>query len=189
MYGIFAVLACLVFIGFPMLMSQCCIERKRVNLSYGMWMFKWTLLSLAGKWMLETYDVVEVIMKENETGKKFDPYKLLHIKNDGSYATPEIETAFHRLASKYHPSRVDASKIPLDKAVKRWENLNVAYETLTDEAMFVNYQQYGHPEGTKTMKVLNAAIPYWVLEEDFRPTLVMWCFVSAIALMLAIGVW
>ena len=92
LYVIFAIQCCLVFIGFPLLMSQCCIEKKRVNLKYGRWMMKWTLISMVGKWMLETYDMVEAQMKIDELGKNdFDPYKLLHINNDGSFNTPVIE--------------------------------------------------------------------------------------------------
>ena len=61
----------------------------------------------------------------------FDPYKLLHIANDGSFNTKEIKNAYKRLAKKYHPDAVNTEVISEDKAQRRWLNLRKAYETLT----------------------------------------------------------
>ena len=60
LYVMFGVQCCLVFLGFPFLLSQCSSGEKRHHLSYGKWMVKWALLSFVGKWMLETYDLVEI---------------------------------------------------------------------------------------------------------------------------------
>ena len=142
LYGIFAIQCCVVFIGFPLLMHSCCNEKKRVNLGYGGWFIKFVIVCLFTKWLIETYDIVEKHNnKKEEKGNKqvFDPYKLLHIANDGSFDTEEITFAFNRLAEKYHPSKVNADKVPYNKAVKRWENLVKAHRTLTNKRMYSNW--------------------------------------------------
>ena len=92
-------------------------------------MIKFTILSYIGKWMADTYDVVEIQMQEDASGQAaFDPYKLLHLKNDGSFNTTLHYHEFERLANKYHPDVVRAKnqnasttkKVPMDKARKRW---------------------------------------------------------------------
>ena len=79
--------------------------------------------------MADTYDVVEIQMQEDASGQAaFDPYKLLHLKNDGSFNTTLHYHEFERLANKYHPDVVRAKnqnasttkKVPMDKARKRW---------------------------------------------------------------------
>ena len=50
----------------------------------------------------------------------FDPYKLLHIDSDAGFNTQEIRDAYRRLQKKYHPDKVDLTKIPEDKAKKRY---------------------------------------------------------------------
>ena len=72
------------------------------------------------KWMLDTYELVDRQINKENTGKVFDPYKLLHIENDSSFKTDKIEQAFDRLARKYHPDNVDKNKVPYLKAKKRW---------------------------------------------------------------------
>ena len=84
---------------------------------------------------------------------------------------------------------MDANKIPYDKAMRRWERLNKAYATLTVEHMFENYQMYGDPDGSMTVKCLDAAVPRWIFEEDMRPMLITWCFIGGILLLLAIATW
>ena len=81
---------------------------------------KWALLTYFAKWMMDTYDFVDEQMVIDNTGKAFDPYKLLHITNNGDFDTPLINNSFDRLAAKYHPNRVDKEKVPRDKAMKRW---------------------------------------------------------------------
>jgi len=122
LYVIFAIQCAIVFLGFPLLLFQCSSEQKRLNLSYGRWMVKWVLCAMAGKWLLETYDLVEMQINNPKESfdTTFDPYKLLHIENDGSFGTQEIRAAFQRLAEKYHPSKVNPEKVPYVKALKRW---------------------------------------------------------------------
>ena len=42
-------------------------------------------------------------MQIDNTGKAFEPYKLLHITDNGDFDTPLIRNSFDRLAAKYHP--------------------------------------------------------------------------------------
>lgn len=61
----------------------------------------------------------------------FEPYKLLKLEDDGSFDTEIINANFQRLQKKYHPKNVNSNKVPYLKAVRRYENLIKAYETLT----------------------------------------------------------
>ena len=97
LYVLFALQCCCVFFGFPLLLFACSSTEKRLNLKYGQWMFKWVLVCFVGKWMLDTYDLVEKqIAKENkqEEVSEFNPYKLLHIKDDGSFNTALIHSEY-----------------------------------------------------------------------------------------------
>ena len=140
------------------------------------------------KWMLDTYELVDRQINTENTGKVFDPYKLLHIENDQSFNTEKIEQAFDRLSYKYHPQNVDKNKVPYLKAKKRYDNLVKAYETLTDGELYLNYIYYGDPEGSKTVKALKAFIPYWILSDDMRPMLITWGFIGGICLFLALSI-
>lgn len=52
---------------------------------------------------------------------------------------------YDKYAYKYHPKRVDKEKVPMDKALKRWKNLNKAYATLTEVDAFDNFNTFGDP--------------------------------------------
>lgn len=60
LYVIFALQCATVFLGFPILLCKCNSTQKRLNLSYMGWMVKWTVLCYVGKWMMDTYEVVEI---------------------------------------------------------------------------------------------------------------------------------
>lgn len=127
--------------------------------------------------------------EDNDPAKSaYDPYKLLHIKHDGSFGTKEMHKAFRRLDIKYHPDNVSAN-VPRAKAIKRYENLIMAYETLTQKPLFDTYVKYGHPKGLKTINAAALGIPTWILDDDFRPILITWCFVMVIAALLGMRVW
>lgn len=126
----------------------------------------------------------------------FDPYKLLHINNDGAFNTTAIYNSFDRLDVKYNPNVIraknsvqGAKKVPMDKAIKRYENLQKAFATLTQEDLFSNYLKYGTPDGSKVIYALNLAVPYWILGEEMRPMLVTWAFVGCIVIGLGFKVW
>ena len=80
-------------------------------------------------------------------------------------------------------------KVPMDKAIKRWKNLNKAIETLTDETLFWNYQTFGDPEGGRCWAAMKLSIPQWLFAEEFRSTLITRAFVCCIAIPLFLSQW
>lgn len=159
-------------------------------MNYGAWFIKMVLLFVMTKWMIESYDIVEIqIQQDNDANfKAFDPYRLLHIDKDGSFNTTAIHLAYDKLAYKYHPKKVNPEKVPMDKAIKRWQNLNKAYGTLTEPDMFENYNLYGDPRGSKTVTAVKLLYPNWIFEEDMRPMLITWAVVGGIFLLLALSI-
>ena len=119
----------------------------------------------------------------------FDPYKLLHIENDGSFDTQEIKEAYRRLAIKYHPDKVNKEKIPIEKARSRFDRLVKAYETLTKEDKFNNWIRFGDPDGSKAIQAFELALPKWILAEEFRPQLFTMMVIGFFGFFLAIQVW
>mmetsp|Transcript_36354 Transcript_36354/g.44377 ORF Transcript_36354/g.44377 Transcript_36354/m.44377 type:complete len:168 (+) Transcript_36354:260-763(+) len=129
---------------------------------------------------------------DKEAGVKiaeFDPYKLLHMPADGSFNTQGIDEAYFRLAARYHPSKVNKEKVPYVKAKRRWDNLNKAHKTLTDEKMFNNWIKFGDPMGCLTQQALEASLPTWLFEEDMKPMLYTWGFIGSICFILGFMTW
>ena len=191
LYVLFVLQSCIAFFGFPLLLSACSSTEKRLNLSYGRWMAKWMFVCFVGKWMIETYDIVEIQyakdMDPKYTPEDFNPYKLLHINDDGSFGTEQIEEAFARLSLKYDPKNSNPN-IPEWKVLRRYRRLIRAYETLTNEQKFFNYQKFGDPNGAMTVRALRLALPTWVFDEDFRPFLITWTFITIVAAILGLRV-
>lgn len=74
-----------------------------------------------------------MVINETDFPAEWSPYKVLHIEDDGSFATPEIKKAYKKLSKKYHPDKVNWEKLQghEEKVEKRWHNLVLAYDTLT----------------------------------------------------------
>lgn len=62
------------------------------------------------KWIVDVYDLTQEDVANN-MNSNFDPYRLLHMKNDASFDTKAVKQAYRRLSVKYHPDKVDKTKI------------------------------------------------------------------------------
>ena len=72
----------------------------------------------------------------------------------------------------------------MDKARKRWKNLNKAMDTLTDPEMFAAYQRWGDPDGSKTIFAIKLAWPSQLFSDEFAHTWIMWGVVGGMVLPL-----
>jgi translocation protein SEC63 len=150
-------------------LRQCCNKRERHN-HPKKGALKILVLAFFGKWIKDTYVLVEE--SQNSDLEGFDPYKLLHLENDATFDTPAIKNAYRRLSVKYHPDKVDYSKVDKDKALRRYRRLILAYETLTKEDKYQNYIRFGDPNGSMSTKAIGLAVPTFILDEAFRPKLI-----------------
>ena len=60
LYVIFGLQCAFVFIGFPFMLCKCSNAQKRHNLGYMSWMLKMMMLMIVCKWMLDSYEMVEI---------------------------------------------------------------------------------------------------------------------------------
>lgn len=75
-----------------------------------------------------------------EAKKALDPYKVLGV--DRNATQRDIQKAFHRLSLQYHPDK-NKNK----GAQEKFEEINNAYEILSDEEKRKNYDLYGDERG------------------------------------------
>ncbi|QBF34686.1 molecular chaperone DnaJ [Mycoplasmopsis phocirhinis] len=71
---------------------------------------------------------------------KKDYYKILGISKDAS--EKEIKTAYRKLAMQYHPD-----KLKDGTSDKKMQEINEAYQVLSDKEKRANYDRYGSEEG------------------------------------------
>ncbi|KAL0555689.1 hypothetical protein IC582_009643 [Cucumis melo] len=72
--------------------------------------------------------------------KTMDPYKVLGVERNASQR--EIQKAFHKLSLQYHPD-----KNKKKGAQQKFEEINNAYEILSDEEKRKNFDMYGDEKG------------------------------------------
>ncbi|XP_062210914.1 dnaJ protein ERDJ3A-like [Phragmites australis] len=72
--------------------------------------------------------------------KTLDPYKVLGVDKNASQR--DIQKAFHKLSLKYHPDKNKGKG-----AQGKFEEINNAYEILSDEEKRKNYDLYGDEKG------------------------------------------
>lgn len=86
----------------------------------------------------------------------FDPFELLEISTSANATV--IKQAYRNLSKIHHPDKGGSPE--------RFQNINLAYQALTDETAMQNYQQYGHPEGPPSSQSLDFALPDWLLHPE-----------------------
>ncbi len=83
----------------------------------------------------------------------------------GTFGTKEIKKAYRNKALKYHPDKTIADP-DQDKVRERYQLLVKAYETLTDETKYNNWQKYGNPDGSLAFRAIEVALPSFLLEPE-----------------------
>ena len=93
--------------GWIHIMWTMCSSTQRALASKRSIVLKISICLLVTKWAVSTADVVQ---QDVEFTSEYNPYKLLHIDDDGSFNTQPIREAYRRLSKKYHPDKVDMKK-------------------------------------------------------------------------------
>ena len=75
-----------------------------------------------------------------------DPYKILGIVRTASAA--EIKKSYRALAHQYHPDKNPGD----EEAEERFKEAQSAYDLLGDPAKRKKYDQFGHLEGSTSVK-------------------------------------
>jgi len=157
LYVIFTFQVLTLLIGVPLLLRDGCSEEKRREKKKSL-VIRAIIFTFVAKWLVDTHDLVQAEIEAGDMSG-FDPYKLLHIDNDSSFGTKQIRDAYYKLAKKYHPDKVNLDKIPIEKARRRYQNLVKAYHTLTKRENFDNWVKFGDPDGLRSLKALEIALP------------------------------
>jgi preprotein translocase subunit Sec63 len=187
LYVLFTFQAIVVIAMVPFLLRDARDPDKRQHRKFNL-LIRALIVGFFCKWMWDTYEIVQTQISEGDM-TTFDPYKLLHLDNDHSFGTEQIRQAYHRLAKKYHPDKVDFSKVPEEKARRRYQNLVKAYKTLTVKESFDNWIKFGDPDGSRTLKALEIALPAFLASPEMRPTLYLTLFLMIVGSILGIYVW
>lgn len=67
------------------------------------------LFALLARWCYLTVDVIST--SDSSLNSEWNPYKVLHLDDDGSFDTREIRESYRTLSRKYHPDKVDWNKL------------------------------------------------------------------------------
>ena len=120
----------------------------------------------------------------------FDPWKILQISERAT--TKEIRSAYRKLSVKYHPDKVDTSKMSekeIDAVNSAYVMISKAYKALTDDAVKENFLKYGNPDGPGEV-THGIALPKFLIEGRSSPFLVaIYILLIAVILPLAVGKW
>ncbi|KAH9619723.1 hypothetical protein KSS87_006478 [Heliosperma pusillum] len=98
---------------------------------------------------LATIVLVSLLIFVAQAKKPSDPYKILGV--DRSASQRDIKKAFHKLSLKYHPDKNKEKG-----AQQKFEEINNAYEILSDEQKRKNYDLYGEETGGPSFDSGNA---------------------------------
>jgi preprotein translocase subunit Sec63 len=101
------------------------------------------------KWTFETYEIVEADFK---FARDWNPYSILGLKDDHSFATEMIKKAYDKFDKRMKANVAKEGKsAELDLKGKHGK---LAHKTLTDPQIFKNWQDFGNPDGSAFRKAL-----------------------------------
>ncbi|KAG7811652.1 hypothetical protein KL921_001918 [Ogataea angusta] len=150
---------------------------------------KFVLVALG--WLLVAGILYQIMVQEVVVGEtNFDPWKILQI--DESASEKVIKAAYRKLSLKFHPDKVDTSKMTpkeIEAVDSAYVLINKAYKALTDDAVRENFLKYGNPDGPGDVKH-GIALPKFLIEGKISPLLVI-AYVLLIAIILpsVVGSW
>lgn len=137
---------------------------------------------------LLAYQIKSIDPSTEATG--FNPWNILGIGESAN--NREIRTAYRKMSLKFHPDKVDTSKMSqqeIDAVDAAYVRINKAYKALTDEAMKENFLKFGNPDGPAEVKH-GIALPKILVEGSTSPLLVViYILLIAVILPLYVGKW
>lgn len=68
--------------------------------------FRVALTSLLTYWAWKTVDIIQ---SDAEFASEWDPYKVLHLEDNGEFDSKAIRESYRRLSKKWHPDKVNWS--------------------------------------------------------------------------------
>ncbi|KAJ1501225.1 secretory subunit, partial [Coelomomyces lativittatus] len=99
----------------------------------------------------------------------------------------QIKKAYYKLSLVYHPDKVkDSDK--LDEANTFFASISKAYKTLTTPSLFKNFEDWGDPDGKRSL-TLGIAIPRWIVDSHSPYVLFIYGLVLGVILPYSIGRW
>ena len=86
---------------------------------------------------------------------------------ESMFNSKDVKKAYRKLAVKYHPDKVHLlPKEEQEEAPKKWLLISKSYECLTDSTKFLNWKEYGNPDGSVVSQTLDLALPSWMFDQE-----------------------
>ncbi|CAK9804102.1 Translocation protein SEC63 homolog [Anthophora quadrimaculata] len=110
----------------------------------------------------------------------FDPFEILGVSPGSSQS--DIKKAYRKLSLILHPDKETGNE-------KAFMKLTKAYQALTDEEAWKNWEKYGNPDGPGAMS-FGIALPSWIVEKENSVwVLGLYSLVFMFVLPNAVGIW
>ena len=125
---------------------------------------KGVLLGFLAFWFYQVFTLVQEDANKTSLEGGFDPYEILELPQGTKFNSAEVKKSYRRLAVIYHPDKVSSEN--QEEASLKFQQIVKAYETLTDNTKYSNWQKYGDPEGSKAFKAIEIALPSFLLKPE-----------------------
>lgn len=125
-----------------------------------------------------------IVMVKNDDDV-YNPFDILGIKENSS--EKNVKDAFKKLSRVLHPDKAPEDK--REEAGQKYLEISKAYKTLTDEVSRKNWEEYGNPDGPKSLS-LGVALPQWIVASGNSSILmILYCIAFGIALPFFVKIW